>query len=65
MFWDRQSRAERIASMREIQDSLRRHHRNPSGPEVHPRESFKVPEWSGIGAFSGVSIHGAVPTWDL
>jgi hypothetical protein len=65
MFWDRQSRVERTAAMREIQDTLRRHHRNPSSPDVHPRESFKVPAWSGIGGFSGVAIHGSVPSWEL
>ncbi|HUX27625.1 MAG TPA: hypothetical protein VMV39_02510 [Terracidiphilus sp.] len=65
MFWDRQSRNEKTAALHEIQEALRRHHLKGSGPEVHPRESFPVPEWMGISAPAGVALPGAVPTWDL
>jgi len=65
MFWDRQSHNERIAALREIQETLRHHHHNAQGPEVHPKEIFQVPEWSGAGVFTGTAIRGAAPTWDL
>jgi len=65
MFWDRQSRAERMAALHEIQETLRRHHRDGPGPEAHPKESFPVPEWSGSSVISGPATPGTVPTWDL
>jgi hypothetical protein len=65
MFWDRQSRNERITVLHEIQETLRRHHRNTQGPEAHPRESFLVPEWSGNGSLNGTAAPGTAPTWDL
>ena len=65
MFWDRQSRTERMAALPEIQETLRRHHRNAPGPEAHPNDSFPVPEWSGAGAFPGAAIPGTAPSWDL
>ncbi len=65
MFWDRQSRNERIAALHEIQEVLRRHHRNGPGPEAHPKEGFPVPEWSGAGASPGLAARGTVPSWDL
>ncbi len=55
MFWDRQSRAERIATVHEIQRILRNHHRTADGPAVHPNDSFMVPEWSCASARSSVS----------
>jgi len=68
MFWDRQSRAERIATVHEIQRVLRNHHRTSAAPGAHPNDSFMVPEWSGAGAFSGTAVEIAeapviVPTW--
>jgi len=65
MFWDRQSRTERLAAIHEIQETLRRHHREVSGPEAHPKESFPVPEWSGDGDFSGTAVRVTAPGWDL
>jgi hypothetical protein len=65
MFWDRQSHAERIAAIHEIQETLRRHHRNAQGPEAHPKENFLVPEWSGSDSFAGTTSPGSAPTWDL
>lgn len=63
MFWDRQSRMERIATLHETQEILRRHHRAKAGPEAHPMESFPIPEWGGACAFtrkptpSALTIH--------
>jgi hypothetical protein len=65
MFWDRQSRNERIAALHEIQETLRRHHRNASGSEVHPKDSFPVPEWNGGGAFSRSETPVTAPVLDL
>lgn len=65
MFWDRQSRAERITALHEIQETLRHHHSNGPGPDAHPKESFPVPEWGGRAILSGPSAPGSVPTWDL
>jgi len=42
MFWDRQSHAERLAAIHEIQESLRRHHRNAQARGAS-EESFLVP----------------------
>jgi hypothetical protein len=49
IFWDRQSRTERIAAMHEIQHVLRNHHRNKAGPEAHPQDSYAIPEWNAAG----------------
>lgn len=65
MFWDRQSYNERIAALHEIQETLRRQHRNTQGAEAHPRESFPVPELSGPRDFVGTAAPGTAPTWDL
>jgi len=43
MFWERQSRAARIEALREIQRTLRSHHRTQPGPQAHPQEAFAVP----------------------
>jgi hypothetical protein len=63
MFWDRQSRNDRIEAMHEIQEVLRRHHRNSSSPEAHPKDSFLVPEWSGHTAMAGAATEGNSSTW--
>ena len=65
MFWERQSRAERIEAMKEIQNTLRHQHRNQRGKEAHPRGSFLVPERSGSNSGSGAAIHGHAPSWAL
>lgn len=49
IFWDRQSRTERIAALHEIQNVLRNHHRNKAGPEAHPQDSYAIPEWNAAG----------------
>jgi hypothetical protein len=64
MFWDRQSRNERISAMHEIQETLRRHHRDTHGTEAHPENSFPVPEWNGVNAFSGATDSGAANAWE-
>ena len=64
MFWDRQSRNERFAALREIQDMLRRHHRVSPGPEAHPTASFPVPDWNGSSGLDEVAS-GTAPTWGI
>ena len=65
MFWERQSRAERIESMKEIQKTLRHQHRTQKGSEAHPNGGFLVPEWNGSVATSGAAILGHAPSWAL
>jgi hypothetical protein len=65
MFWDRQSRSERVAALHEIQETLRRHHRTTSGPEAHPVPGFLVPDWNGSTEFAGVADSGTAPTWGI
>jgi phage terminase large subunit GpA-like protein len=65
MFWERQSRAERIEAMKEIQNRLRRHHRNQRGMKAHPNGSFLVPEWNGSDTGTGAAIPGHAPSWAL
>lgn len=62
MFWDRQSRSERISALHEIQETLRLHHRTTHGPEAHPKDSFRVPEWSGAKDSVGQAIPDAALT---
>jgi hypothetical protein len=65
MFWERQSRTERIEAMKEIQNTLRHHHRNKKGPDAHPTGSFLVPEWNSSDAGSGAAVRGNAPSWAL
>lgn len=65
MFWDRHSRAERIAALHEIQAVLRRQHRNSSEPDAHPSISFPVPEWRGNPVLTGVGAPETVSAIDL
>jgi len=64
MFWDRQSRSERITAMHEIQETLRLHHRTTPGPEAHPKDGFQVPEWSGSRDLAGQAVPASAPTWN-
>jgi hypothetical protein len=66
MFWDRQSRAERLAAVHEIQRVLRNHHRTSAAPAAHPSDSFMVPEWSGARAGAAGELapdRVGVPAW--
>ena len=65
MFWDRQSRNERVAALQEIQETLRRHHRTASGPEAHPIAGFPVPDWKGSSDLPGVAHCGTTLTWGI
>lgn len=58
MYWDRQSRRERVAALYEIQETFRRQHRNCRGPEAHPTASFPVPEWNGATEIAGAVSSG-------
>ena len=65
MFWERQSRPERMEVLREIHKTLRHQHRHQSGPEAHPNGGFLVPEWNGSMAASGAAVSGQAPSWAL
>lgn len=65
MFWERQSRSERVEAIREVEMTLRHQHRNQKGPEAHPNGGFLVPEWNGSIAASGAAILGHAPSWAL
>lgn len=68
MFWDRQSRTERIAAVHEIQQVLRRHHLNGAGPGAHPNDSFTVPEWSGPSSLTAIDTRttsASIPVLNL
>jgi hypothetical protein len=65
MFWERQSRTERIEAIREIQNTLRHQHRNQRGKEAHPSGSFLVPDWNSSDAGAGAAIQGNAPSWAL
>jgi hypothetical protein len=65
MFWERQSRRERAAAIREIQDSLRQHHRDNRKRDAHPQNSFFVPERDCSSVGSGAAVRGCAPSWAL
>lgn len=65
MFWERQSRSERMESISEIQQTLRHQHRGQRGPQAHPNGGFLVPEWNGSISASGAAILGHAPSWAL
>lgn len=65
MFWERQSRSERARALHDIQETLRRHHREHPGLHAHPQGGFLVPEWNGPIAFSAAALLGNVPVWEL
>ncbi len=65
MFWERQTKAERAEALREIDSTLRQHHHNNEGENVHPVKGFLVPDWNGPVAFSGAAILGNAPVWAL
>jgi hypothetical protein len=65
MFWDRQSRSERVIALHEIQETLRRHHRNSPGPDVHPSAGFPVPDWNGATEVANVASSGSEVTWGI
>jgi hypothetical protein len=61
MFWDRQSRNERVAALHDIQETLRLHHRSAPGPEAHPTANFPVPDWSGLTELASAAQFGLTP----
>lgn len=65
MFWERQSRHERVAALHEIQETLRRHHRVSPSSEAHPTGSFPVPERDATMAFAGAILSAAGPNLEL
>jgi hypothetical protein len=65
LFWERETPMERAKALQEIERTLRNHHRKESGPQAHPQHGFLVLEWRDQVAFSGTSVLGSAPTWDL
>ena len=65
MFWERQSRTERIELMKEIQHALRYQHRINKSAEAHPSGSFLVPDLAGVHTGSATADQGQVPSWAL
>ncbi len=65
MFWERQSRTERVQVMKEIQTTLRHHHRNQGGKEAHPTGTFLVPEWNDSTSATSAAFRGSAPSWAL
>lgn len=65
LYWERQTRAEQAAALKEVETTLRNHHCNGSGAAVHPDHGFLVPAWDGPVAFSGAAILGNAPSWAL
>jgi len=65
MFWDRQSRSERMTVLREIQETMRRHHRMAPGPEAHPLDGFLAPQTAGSLELAAAGVAGSAPAWDL
>jgi hypothetical protein len=65
LYWERQNKMERAATLKEVAKTLRSHHKKQAGPEAHPDRGFLVPEWNGPAAFSGAAILGNAPSWAL
>jgi hypothetical protein len=65
MFWERQSRSQRVEALKEIQTALRHQHRAQKGREAHPNGGFLVPEWNGSVEAPGAAVRGHAPTWAL
>ena len=65
MFWDRQSSAERVAALAEIQSVLVNHHRSTITPLAHPNNGFLVPAWDGPVAYSAAALLGHAPAWAI
>ena len=65
LFWERQTKGEKAAALRDVATTLRAHHNEKEGPEAHPDRGFLVPEWNGPIAYSGAAILGNAPSWAL
>lgn len=65
LFWERQTHSERMEMLHEIQETLRRHHRAAPGPEAHPQAGFLAPQTKRQVEYSGASVSGNAPTWEL
>jgi len=65
LYWERQTKMERAEALREIARTLREHHKDGLGMDVHPVKGFLVPAWDGPVAFSGAALLGSAPSWAL
>ncbi len=62
LFWERESRTERLEAKAMLQEMLRRHHRIFKGPEAHPQGAFVVPSWT---RSYSKAPGGSAPAWEL
>jgi hypothetical protein len=65
LFWERHPRTERIMIHREIQETLRRHHRAAPGREAHPRGGFLAPGWGDPNDLAASALKRDASTIDL
>jgi hypothetical protein len=65
LFWERESRSQRIEAMKEIQNALRRQHGNRRGAEMHPKDIFLVPEGDSSSGFAESANREHAPSWAL
>ena len=65
IFWDRQTTTERAVVRAEIQELLRRQHRNTHACEAHLLYEFSVPEWQSPFQNETPVAMGDVPAWEL
>lgn len=57
VFWERSSSLDREATLPEIYQELRDHHRDAS-IVPHPDAPFNIPSWSGLPKFSAAALLG-------
>lgn len=65
IFWDRQTAMERVVVRAEIQQMLRRQHREAAVCEAHLLQEFVVPEWQSTHPHEVAVVAGDVPVWEL
>ncbi|RZU41708.1 hypothetical protein [Edaphobacter modestus] len=57
VFWERSSAPDQKATLPEIYQELRNHHRDAS-VAAHPDAPFNIPSWSGLPHFSAAALLG-------
>ncbi len=65
IYWTRNSRPEREAIRRQVEEALaQQHHASPSR-QVHPRTGFNVPEWPGLPSHFASALLREVSHWTV